>query len=74
MLGNYRVDAQLVASRVVLSSIELVSVSYLNGYHLTNKNTEQGETFNIMPELIQGRQRFRFFPLMPVSMETGCKK
>jgi hypothetical protein len=25
MLGNYRVAAQLVASRVVLSSIELVS-------------------------------------------------
>jgi hypothetical protein len=27
MLGNYRVDAQLVASRVVLSSTELVSAS-----------------------------------------------
>jgi hypothetical protein len=26
MLGNYRVAAQLVASRVVLSSIELVSL------------------------------------------------
>jgi hypothetical protein len=29
MLGNYRVAAQLVASRVVLSSIELASYYYV---------------------------------------------
>jgi hypothetical protein len=29
MLGNYRVAAQLVASRAVLSSTELVSFSYM---------------------------------------------
>jgi hypothetical protein len=46
MLGNYQVAAQLVASRVVLSSTELVSVCVCVTYELMS-----GAQFNISRQL-----------------------
>jgi hypothetical protein len=33
MMGNYRVAAQLVASRAVLNSTELVTIAFHGGYY-----------------------------------------
>jgi hypothetical protein len=59
MLGNYQVAAQLLASRVVLSSMELVRCRYI--CRLAQRyNLDQASTYNGCICLMLNYRRFHF--------------